>query len=216
MEFYAPWCGHCKSLAPEFAKAASNLKGMVLFGAVDCDADKNKPLCGQFEVKGFPTLKVFPHGRERKQKNGPKDYQGARTAAGLERAAADTLLRVKIPTLVNADDYAEFLVNTSPMAKVLLFSAKKKAPTLLRALAAAFDTVSFAMVQEGNEVAAQVGVAEFPSIRGFAQGVEEGVAYDGQKTFVELSKWIIGLAQQAQGGQGAGGEGEEQVNHEEL
>merc|ERR1719300_1420540 len=131
VEFYAPWCGHCKNLAPEFAKAATNLKGMVLFGAVNCDEDSNKPLCGQFQVQGFPTLKVFPHGRERKQKNGPKDYQGARTASGLERAATDTLLRVKIPTLENEADYGEFLVNASPMAKVLLFTGKKKAPTLL-------------------------------------------------------------------------------------
>jgi len=214
VEFYAPWCGHCKNLAPEFAKAATNLKGMVLFGAVNCDEDANKPLCGQFQVQGFPTLKIFPHGRERKQKNGPKDYQGARTASGLERAATDTLLRVKIPTLENEADYGEFLVNASPMAKVLLFTGKKKAPTLLRALAAAFDTVSFAMVQEGGEVADKIGVSEFPSIRGYGKGDEEGKVYGGEKTFIELSRWVIELAQLGQ--PGGGGAAEEQVNHEEL
>jgi len=215
VEFYAPWCGHCKSLAPEFAKAANNLKGMVLFGAVNCDEEANKPICGQFQVQGFPTLKVFAHGRERKQKNGPTDFQGARTAKGLEAAATDTLLRVKVPTLESAEDYREFLENASPMAKVLLFTGKKKAPTLLRALAAAFDTVSFAMVMEGGEVAGVMGVEEFPSIRGYAQGVSvrPGTTYAGQKTFMELSKWVMELAAQ-KGGAGAGAE--EKVNHEEL
>merc|ERR1719295_84347 len=127
VEFYAPWCGHCKNLAPEFAKAATNLKGMVLFGAVNCDEDSNKPLCGQFQVQGFPTLKIFPHGRERKQKNGPKDYQGARTAAALERAAADTLLAVKVPSMKESSDLEEFMKDQSSAVRVLLFSSKKKA-----------------------------------------------------------------------------------------
>ena len=214
VEFYAPWCGHCKALAPEYAKAATNLKGMVLFGAVNCDEDKNRPLCGQFQVQGFPTIKVFPHGRDRKQRNGPKDYQGQRTAAGLEKAATDTLLRVKVPTLVNNDDYVEFLNNESPLAKILLFSTKKKAPTLLRALAAAFDTVSFAMVtQTQTELVQQLNVDKFPAILGYVQGSNEGIKYDGDKTFIELTKWVVSLMQQSEQAQPTD---DQPVNHEEL
>ncbi len=40
VEFYAPWCGHCKNLVPEWEKAAKALKGIVKIGAVDADADK--------------------------------------------------------------------------------------------------------------------------------------------------------------------------------
>merc|ERR1712087_870914 len=101
------------------------------------------------------------------------------TASGLERAATDTLLRVKIPTLENEADYGEFLVNASPMAKVLLFTGKKKAPTLLRALAAAFDTVSFAMVNEGQkDLVEQLGIESFPAILGYVQGSNAGIKYD--------------------------------------
>jgi len=214
VEFYAPWCGHCKALAPEFAKAATNLKGMVIFGAVDCDQDANKPLCGQFQVQGFPTLKVFPHGRERKQKNGPKDFQGQRTAAALERAATDTLLAVKVPSMKESSDLEAFMKDDESMLRVLLFSSKKKAPTLLRALASAFDMVSFGLVTEGSAVAEELKVDTFPSIIAYVQGASEGVVYEGKKSFMDLTQWVVSLAQQAQQGQAGGSEGG--VNHEEL
>ena len=56
VEFYAPWCGHCKNLAPEYKKAGKALEGIVGVGAVDCDVHKS--LCGQYGVRGFPTIKV--------------------------------------------------------------------------------------------------------------------------------------------------------------
>ena len=57
VEFYAPWCGHCKSLKPVWEKVAKALKGIVKVGAVDMDAD---PQAGApYDVKGFPTLKFF-------------------------------------------------------------------------------------------------------------------------------------------------------------
>ena len=49
VEFYAPWCGHCKSFAPEYQKAAKALKGIIGVGAIDCD--QHKSLCGQYGVQ---------------------------------------------------------------------------------------------------------------------------------------------------------------------
>ena len=57
VEFYAPWCGHCKKLAPTWEKVAASLKGVVNFGALDMTVDKE---VGQpYKVTGFPTLKFF-------------------------------------------------------------------------------------------------------------------------------------------------------------
>ncbi|PSS05954.1 Protein disulfide isomerase-like [Actinidia chinensis var. chinensis] len=84
VEFFAPWCGHCKKLAPEWKKAANNLKGKAKLGHVDCDADKS--LMGRFSVQGFPTILVF--GAD---KDSPLTYEGARTASAIESFALEQL-----------------------------------------------------------------------------------------------------------------------------
>lgn len=77
VEFYAPWCGHCKSLAPEWAKAAKKLTAdgspMKL---AKVDATEEKSLGSKFEIKGFPTIKFFKNGK-------PTEYNGGRTEPGI-------------------------------------------------------------------------------------------------------------------------------------
>ncbi|CAK5023302.1 unnamed protein product [Meloidogyne enterolobii] len=75
VEFYAPWCGHCKKLAPEYEKAAIRLKahGIPL---AKVDATIEKKLAELYDVKGFPTLKIFRNARR-------FDYDGPRDADGI-------------------------------------------------------------------------------------------------------------------------------------
>jgi protein disulfide-isomerase A6 len=85
VEFYAPWCGHCKSLAPEWSKAAKALKGIVNIGAVDMTTDQS---AGEpYGIQGFPTIKIFGSNKQQK----PTDYNGARTAQAIVDEALNQL-----------------------------------------------------------------------------------------------------------------------------
>jgi protein disulfide-isomerase-like protein len=73
IEFYAPWCPHCKNLTPIYVDAAKQLKKAkekdIKFGAVDCT--KEQDLCQRYGIKGYPTIKTFVNGKS-------KTYEGAR------------------------------------------------------------------------------------------------------------------------------------------
>ena len=77
VEFFAPWCGHCKRLEPEWAKAASALKGKVKLGAVDATVHSSKAT--EYGVRGYPTIKFFPAGK----KKSAEEYNGGRTAEDI-------------------------------------------------------------------------------------------------------------------------------------
>jgi len=77
VEFFAPWCGHCKSLAPEYEIAAAAFAKLPVKVA-SVDADKHRDLGSRFGVSGFPTLKYFSAG----SKEG-EAYNGGRTAKDI-------------------------------------------------------------------------------------------------------------------------------------
>lgn len=60
IQFYAPWCGHCKQFAPLYGELATILKGIVNVGAVDASSDGPlKRIASDYGVNGFPTVKLF-------------------------------------------------------------------------------------------------------------------------------------------------------------
>lgn len=79
VEFYAPWCGFCKKLKPDYEALAASYAGddTTLIASVDCT--KYKALCTRFEVTGYPTLKLFT-GRDAE----PIKHAGARSLDGFK------------------------------------------------------------------------------------------------------------------------------------
>lgn len=79
VEFYAPWCGHCKSMAPEYAtlgaafQRSKNAKDLIIIGKVDTTEERD--LGDKFGVTGFPTILYFPAGSMK-----PVTYDSERTA----------------------------------------------------------------------------------------------------------------------------------------
>jgi protein disulfide-isomerase-like protein len=69
IKFYAPWCGHCKSMAPAYERLATNLLGEV--NVAEVNADKERGLRSRFDISGFPTIIFLRQGNVYKYK-GPR------------------------------------------------------------------------------------------------------------------------------------------------
>lgn len=72
VKFYAPWCGHCKKMAPDYSKLGAKVHGESSnIKIAKLDATEHKERSTEHGIQGFPTLKFFIKGQ-------PIDYQGAR------------------------------------------------------------------------------------------------------------------------------------------
>jgi len=73
IEFYAPWCGHCKSLTPKYDELAAKLKGEKSIVIAKFDATAND-IPSQYQIRGYPTIFFAP----KNDKTNPKKYEGPR------------------------------------------------------------------------------------------------------------------------------------------
>jgi len=77
VEFYAPWCGHCQKLEPEYNQAADALRmegAKTVLAKVDATAEAD--LASKYEVTSYPTLKYFVNGGDPIEYDGPRDADG--------------------------------------------------------------------------------------------------------------------------------------------
>ena len=84
--FYAPWCGHCKKLLPEWTSAATQLRGTVKIAKVDATA--HQKLAQRYQIQGYPTIKIFAPGKGDKK---VEEYGGPRDSEGIVKYALDKL-----------------------------------------------------------------------------------------------------------------------------
>ncbi|XP_007016727.2 PREDICTED: protein disulfide isomerase-like 1-4 [Theobroma cacao] len=134
VEFYAPWCGHCQALAPEYAAAATELKGEgVVLAKVD--ATEENELSQEYDVQGFPTVYFFVDGEH-------KPYPGARN-----KEAIVTWIKKKIgPGIYNIttlDDAERILTSETKVALGYLNSLVGPESEELAAASRLQDDVNF-------------------------------------------------------------------------
>lgn len=198
LEFYAPWCGHCQRLTPEYVKAAKHVGGLVKLGAVDCDDSSNQQLCSRFGIQGFPTLKVLPvtATSATSAASAATDYQGGRTAAAIAKHML-AQLPLSAVTKLTSENGEKWWAGESD--KVVLVSAKPTVTNLAKALAVRYTgRVAFAQIDMNKEPeqAGALGIDNKDDAPAVFYIDREGGAnadalqYDGKINFEALSAFI--------------------------
>lgn len=213
VEFYAPWCGHCKNLAPEYEVVGETFKDSdVVIAKVDADAHRD--LGGRFDVGGFPTLKFFPKGSTE-----PDDYSGGRSAEDIvEFIGRQTGVRRKLkkaPTNVLAMDPTSFNSIAMDPTKDVLVEFYAPWCGHCKQLKPTYEEVAKAYAGEPNVVVAAVDatkhsslaqkyeVTGYPTIKFFPRDNKDGEAYNGARdgqAFVDFLNAAAGTHRTLDGG----------------
>ncbi|KAG7345953.1 thioredoxin [Nitzschia inconspicua] len=115
-KFYAPWCGHCKRMTPVLQTIAPKVKGKMAIGKIDCT--KQKPLCNEYGVRGFPTLMYSINGEF-------FDYHGGRDEKSLLKFA-EKMSSPPITTVKRLEEATRFSMTKTDDGVAFLASDKTK------------------------------------------------------------------------------------------
>lgn len=185
VEFYAPWCGHCKALAPEYAKAAKALaekNSNIKLGKVD--ATEEQELAEKHGVRGYPTLKFFRSGT-------PIEYTGGREkdtiVSWLEKKTGPAAKELE--TVADAEEF----LKEHNVAVVGFFKDRESAEAkAFLATANAVDDYPFA-VTSSNDVYTKYE-AKCGSVVLFKHFDDGKAVFEGEYTEEALKKFVAAQA----------------------
>lgn len=176
VEFYAPWCGHCKKLAPEYAGAAAVLAAQdPPMYIAKCDTTENNALGERFEIKGFPTLVFFRNGKR-------EDYTGGRTK--------DTIVQwinKKTGPASKELQCDQFDQVKSALSAVFFGDFEGELYTQFMSVAKSIEGYSF--FHAAGACAAEHG-AKHNGVSVFRSFDQSPVHFDGEHNFETLSLWL--------------------------
>ncbi|UJR37656.1 hypothetical protein I4U23_030353 [Adineta vaga] len=190
VEFYAPWCGHCKQLTPHYEQAARLMKDVdnpVAFAKIDATIEES--LAREYSIEGYPTIKIFHKNSEK-----PLEYEGPRQPGS---AIADYIKKYASPSwtpppsdvvVLTAENFDKFTTEEVVLVEFYapwcghckrLEPKFEKAATLLRKdtnirLAKVDSTVE-------TELAAAHNITGYPTLIVFRKG-GKFAPYDGEQT----------------------------------
>ncbi|XP_076456694.1 thioredoxin domain-containing protein 5-like [Babylonia areolata] len=115
VQFYSPWCGHCKMLAPTWHQLAMEVAGSVHLFISQVDCSKASNLCVDYGIKGYPSLVLFSNGTEIDRYTGNRDLESLK---GYVESKVDEYVEDEIPetetengVLVLTEESFSFIVN---------------------------------------------------------------------------------------------------------
>merc|ERR1712000_431617 len=204
VEFFAPWCGHCKNLAPVYEQLAQDFSGAkdkISIAKVDADAEKS--LGKRFGIQGFPTIKYF-NGKDET----PEDYNGGRdlesltefinkkTGAKAKKAkvapsAVEMLNDKTFKEKIGADQDA-IVAFTAPWCghcKTLAPIWEKVAQDFASEQGVLIAKVD-AEADNAKATAKDQGVSSYPTIKFFPKGSTTPEAYNGGRTESDLVEFM--------------------------
>ncbi|KAH8702758.1 thioredoxin-like protein [Phaeosphaeriaceae sp. PMI808] len=222
VEFFAPWCGHCKNLAPVYEELATVFQhASDKVSVAKVDADQHKSLGKDYGVSGFPTLKWFDG-----KSNKPTDYSGGRDLESLskfitEQTGLKPKVKGKLPSQVVFLNDQTFKQKVGKDQDVLVaFTApwcghcKTLAP-IWETLANDFATEPSVLIakvdaeaENAKALATEQGVQSYPTIKYFKKGSLEALPYEGardEKDFINFLNANAGTHRAVGGGLDATG-----------
>lgn len=186
VEFYAPWCGHCKALAPEYEKAAQilNEEGSEIKLA-KVDATVETTLAEKYEVRGYPTIKFFRDGK-------PSEYQAGRTSVDM----VNWLKKKTGPPAVNLEtiEAAKAMIEKDEVVVIGFFKDQdSKAAKAFKDAAAGIDDIPFGVTSNKDlykefEVDTEDGVVLFKKFDEGRNTYEGDISSEGVTKFVAANK----------------------------